>query len=110
MFHITEQVEEVTILRTSCYGVRINRTARRPELSLRWRFLRKIQVRLTAPIISENGRFVNSDFQVFFKYFPERDQALIPPAGPPSRPHAKRLECVQLAGAVEGVGQSNYRR
>src|ERR1039458_9962157 len=70
MFHITEQVEEVTILRTSCYGVRINQTARCPELSLRWRYMRKIQVRLTAPSCPESGMFVTPVFQVFLRAGP----------------------------------------
>ena len=129
-FILQNRMRKLRILRTSCYGVRINRTARCPELSLRWRFMRKIQVRLTAPIIPESGRFVNPDFQVLFNYFPERDQALIPPADPQPRirflwmdRHAKRLESLQLASSVEGVGrskrkpaapfrrgQSNYRR
>ena len=78
MFHITEQVEEVTILRTSCYGVRINQTARCPELSLRWRFMRKIQVRLTAPIMPRKREGCQHCFSSIFR---NRDKALIPRTG-----------------------------
>ena len=64
-FHIAELFEVNYIPRTSRCGIPVNWIARCPELTLRWRFVRKIGVWLTVLIMPRKRGVVNIVFQVF---------------------------------------------